>query len=99
MNVGFLKGFSVKNSDLDDLIGTRADLKVLAQHFDDLALPIPDWVTDKLKATEDEIKDRVKAERQATLKKLMSRREALLTRDEKRGKLDEEIANLTKMLE
>jgi hypothetical protein len=53
---------------------------------------IPDWIGEKLTEIDVEVKALVRAERLASIKKKKSQRAALMTNEEKRMKLDAEIA-------
>ena len=94
MDINALKNFQARSRGLDDLIGVRSDLKNLAMNYDDLKLGIPDWISTKLDELEMEVKSQVRAERQAELHKMKSRRAALMTADEKRQILDAQIAEM-----
>jgi hypothetical protein len=95
LNINSLKNLQARsNTSLDELIGARAELKILATNYDDLSLSIPEWIGSKLDEIETEIKSQVRSERLATLQKLKSRRSALMTADEKRQSIDAEILAL-----
>jgi len=99
MNVNTLKNLQIRTGmSLDEMIAARSDLKSLAANFDDLKLSIPEWIGNKLDEIESEVKNQVRAERMATLKKLESRRSALMTADEKRKSIDEEISQLKEQM-
>ncbi len=92
MDIRSLKNFQVHGNDVDELIAVEADLKTLAQTYAGRNLEIPEWVNEKLGAIDIEIKTLVRAERQAKIKKMKAQRSALMTPDEKRQRLDAEIA-------
>ena len=100
MNIDGLKNFKVKNNDVETLVGIRADLKSLAANFSDpdIQLEVPEWVGEKIEEVDVEIKALSKAQKQATLKMLKSRRAAAATLDEKRKSLDDQIAALEKSM-
>ena len=99
MNINALKNLQVRDGAvLDELVAARAELKILASNYDDLGVSIPDWIVEKLDQIEPEIKSQVKAELQATLKKLISSRSALRTADEKRADLDVQIQKLQDLI-
>jgi len=89
-----LKNFKVKNNTIEDLVAVRGDLKTLAANFNDMSLEVPEWLSEKITETELEIKSLTKAEKQAMLKKLKSQSSALMSRDEKRKAIEDQIAAL-----
>jgi hypothetical protein len=84
--------------ELEEMVSLRSMLKNIAANFEDLKLDIPSWISTKLQDVEVVIKDKVRAERSAALTKLRARRDALMTADEKRKKLDEDIASLEEVM-
>lgn len=92
MDIGRLRNFAVHDNDVDTLIAVDSQLKSLAGNYADRKLEIPDWVGEKLTEIDVEIKALVRAERLAKVKKMKSQRAALMTNEEKRMKLDAEIA-------
>ncbi len=94
MNLNALKNFVARNYSVEDLVAVRADLKTLAANFDDMSVAIPEWLTDKLTEVESEVKTQTKADKMAALKKLRSQEAALMTRDERREAIKNQIAEL-----
>ena len=94
MNINSLKNFVTRNVGIDEMVGARAELKSLAVNYDDLQLSVPEWISNKLSEVEMEISSQSRAEKLATLAKLRSRRSALMTTDEKRKAVDDQIASL-----
>ena len=84
---------------VEELILAKAQLKTIDEGYQELQLPTPDWVTDKLMETSQEISMRVKAELQRKLREMKARRSALRTADEKRKDLDTGIEELEKLLQ
>jgi hypothetical protein len=93
-NVEQLKSFKVKNNTIEDLIAVRGDLKNLAANFNDMSLEVPEWLSEKITEVEMEVKSLSKAEKLATLRKLKAQSSALMSRDEKRKAIDDQIAAL-----
>jgi len=93
-NVDSLKNFKVKNNTIEDLVAARGDLKTLAANFNDLSLEVPEWLSEKIAEVDLEVKSMSKAEKMATLKKLKAQSSALMSRDEKRKSIDDQIAAL-----
>ena len=94
MNINTLSNLNVQNTDLINLVGYRAELKLLDVSFQELSLDVPYWIGDKCREIEHHVELLVFSERQATLKKLQARRAALQTREEKSKSLDSEIEAL-----
>lgn len=94
MNINSLKNLTLRNVTLEEAMAARAELKLLATSYEENKITIPDWIGEKIIEIEKEIKDQVRSERLATLKKLEARRAALMTTDEKRKALDDEISML-----
>lgn len=92
MDIGRLRAFAVHDNDVDTLISVDSQLTILAGNYDARKLEIPDWIGEKLTEIDVEIKALVRAERLAKVKKMKSQRAALMTNEEKRMKLDAEIA-------
>jgi len=92
MYIDRLRGFVVHDNDVDTLIAVDSQLKALAGNYADRKLVIPDWIGEKLTEIDVEVKALVRAERLASIKKKKSQRAALMTNEEKRMKLDAEIA-------
>ena len=83
---------------VEELILMRSELQVIDVGYQELKLPTPEWVIDKLTAVNREIALRVQGELERRLKAAKARRAALRTADEKRRDLDSEIAELEGML-
>jgi hypothetical protein len=94
MNVVKLENFSVRNVSLEELVAVRSDLKTLANNYEDLKVDMPEWLPAKIEEVEREISSQTKTEKLARLKKLEARRASLMTADEKRKNVDDEIASL-----
>lgn len=93
-----LRNFLVDNYDVEDLLMVSNDLKAIDQGYQDLGLETPEWVTDKLGEVAREVTIRIRSDLQRQLRAAKARREALATRDEKREKLDAQIAALEKQV-
>jgi len=85
-------------SSVEELLLAKNQLKVIDDGYQDLKLPTPEWVTDRLSDTDREITIRVQAELKRRLRTAKARRSALRTADEKRKDLEAEIADLEKMV-
>jgi hypothetical protein len=98
MNAQQLLSLLVDDISIEDLILAKGDLKVLDAGFQELGIDTPEWVTDKLSLVSAEVVSRNKAELMRRLKAARARRMALATPDEKRSKLEQEIAALEQKL-
>jgi hypothetical protein len=83
---------------VDELILARRDLKALLDGYQEMGMDTPEWVEDKMLAVQAEIDVRIRADLQKRLKTAKARRAALATADEKRARLDTDIAELEKKL-
>lgn len=81
------------------LLLAKNQLKVIDDGYQELGLGTPEWVSEKQLEVTQEITSRVRAELQRKLKTARGRRTALATADEKRVRLDTEIAELEKKLQ
>ncbi len=84
----------VDGATIEDLYLAKGVLNMIDKGFQDDQIETPEWIMDKVTAINSEINSRNKAELQKKLKNAKARRAALATPDEKRSKLDEEIAIL-----
>lgn len=98
MNVRELKNMLTNEVQVEDLILAKVSLKILDGGFQESGVDTPDWILDKLQLIASEINNRNRADIQKQLKQAKARREAIATPDEKRGKLDAQIAELEKKL-
>lgn len=89
-----LEGTIVENVKLEELMIAKAQLQVIDAGYQELKIDTPDWVSEKLEEVSHEINARVRAELLRRLKAAKARRSSLLTADEKRRMLDDEIAEL-----
>lgn len=94
MNINALKNMSIRAIDLETAIGAMVELKTLASGYSDLQLETPTWIGDKIVEIDSEIKVQVRAERQAKLLKLKAQEAALMSRDERRAAIKDQIAEL-----
>ena len=94
MNALQIRNLNVPTADLDDLVLAKQTLALLDSGYQAATGETPEWVTDKLTALSTEIDSRVRDQLLKTLKTKQARRSALATPDEKRERLDAEIAAL-----
>lgn len=83
---------------VEELLLAKDQLKTIDDGYQELGLETPEWVSEKQLGVAQEITLRVKSELLRRLKTSRARRAALATADEKRVKLDTEIADLEKRL-
>lgn len=98
MKIAELKRTDVDVASLEDLVGVRSELKILATNYDDLGIDCPEWVSERLDMIEKEISFRTRAEKQAELKKLKAQAAALMSRDERKALLNDKIEKLENAL-
>lgn len=94
MLINQLKGFVADRLDLDELVSLYAFAGYMARTYEELTIKAPEWLPVKTKEVKREIERRTQDERERKLAELKARRAALATPDEKRTKLDAEIAAL-----
>lgn len=94
MYINALKGFVADRLDLDELVALYAFAGYMARTYDDLAVAVPSWLPAKTKEVKREIERRTADEKERKLAELKARRMAMATPDEKRARLDAEIAAL-----
>ena len=91
MNV---KTNNVKTLSIEDLIIGQALLQVMQDKIKENGHEVPSELATDIKAISSELDERLQADRERQLKVLEMRRLALSTIDEKRARLDTEIAAL-----
>lgn len=94
-----LENGNVETFALEDLFIAKNQLQVIDAGYQELKLAAPEWVTDRLGEISHEITSRVRAELQRKLKAAKARRSGLMTADEKRKMLDDEINELEAKLQ
>jgi hypothetical protein len=83
---------------VDDLVALHAAIKVTQDSYISLELTPPEWMAERLQAIGNEVKERSEAQTRATLAKLLARREALKSAQEKRTNVEAQIAALRAQL-
>lgn len=89
-----LENTAVDNVKLEELMLAKEQLRVIDSGYQELKMDTPEWVTDKFSEVTHEINSRVRAELMRRLKAAKARRSGLMTADERRKMLDDEIAEL-----
>ncbi len=89
-----LKRFDKDRISLDEAIELSAWARVVRVEFETMGAEVPDWFDQRSKELRREIHARQADQVDAQLTKLKSRRASLLTPDEKRRSIDEQIALL-----
>ena len=85
-------------ADINDLYLARGVLRMIDQGYQEEQIESPEYIVDKLNLISTEIRSRNKAELQKRLKLAKNRMETLQTRDERKSKLETEIAKLEEKL-
>jgi hypothetical protein len=84
--------------DFDDLAMAVIELENLRTGYSNLNLNVPDWLAQKLDEGKIELGARVRVQKQRKIAQLKIRRESLMTNDEKRASVEQEIEKLEKDL-
>jgi len=93
-----IKALDVRSASLEDLVLAHVTLGQVVSGYKDLGVEVPDGLTGLAKDIKREVDERVRSDKDRKLKTMKARRSALATPDEKRARLDEEIAALEKEL-
>jgi hypothetical protein len=88
----------VESFQVEELMLAREQFKLIDSGYQELKLPTPEWIMDKLGEINREITLRVRADLERQLKNAKARRAALATADEKRQLLDAQITALEETL-
>lgn len=89
-----IQHFDLWDTDFDDLCLFTAQLSVTLNQYDRLAFSVPEWLQERSTEVSRVLLERVKVQKLAELKRLRSRRETLLTTDEKRKQVEDLITKL-----
>lgn len=93
-----LRRFDCARMDMEELIELSSYTRALWLEFGYLGVPAPEWLETRTRELRREIVSRNQDALEARLRELKARREALAPAEEKRTKLDEEIAALEQKL-
>ena len=94
INFSNIKEMNVSNCLHEELIFSKALLRILKSEYESSELDVPAWIDINLKRIDVEIKSRKINKLEMRLKTAELRRAELATPEEKRKKLDEEIEEL-----
>jgi hypothetical protein len=94
MDINRLKKFDATSWDMEELVGVATDLNALSSMYSSLQIEPPEWIGDKISEVKIAVNALARAERQNKRKKLVLEKARLMTPDEKRKKIEEEIAAL-----
>jgi hypothetical protein len=89
-----LKNFRASSMDLEELVELSAKARLLETEFGTLGVDVPEWVGVQIASLRREVKSRNAESLANKLATLKARRAAIATPDEKRAKVDQEIAEL-----
>jgi hypothetical protein len=93
-----LRNFDANRMDIDDLVEMAAYGRMIQAECTAQGVREPEWLEPSLKSVRREIASREADRKEKTLRELKARRASLLTPEEKRGQLDQQIAALEKEL-
>lgn len=88
------RSFNVEVGDIDELIALSAFGNQLREEYKRLNLEEPEWLNDQLKAVTREVHKRTEDAREARVREIDARIDALATPEEKREKLRKERERL-----
>lgn len=88
----------IDSKNVEDLYLAKSALQAIDNGYQGDDLQSPEWVINGISSISREITSRNRIDLERRLKTLTARREGLATPDEKRKKLDEQIASLTAKL-
>lgn len=91
--------FDVCAAPLEDLKLFTVLLSNFVAGYATESLAVPEWMADKQREARRELTVRVRAEKERQVRQLRARMETLLTPEEQRAKMSEEITRLQKDLE
>ena len=97
-SIDALKTFSADRLSLDELLMLRATARVLRSEYGTQVIPAPEWLEDAERRLNRELYLRRQDELEKQLREARNARAAIATPDEKRGRLDDQIAALEKLL-
>jgi len=92
-----LKSLDLERMDLDDAVELLSVANLMHATYNTEQVDVPEWLDTSIRELKREIRTRQQDSRERRLKELKSRREALATTEEKRLKIDNEIAELEKL--
>lgn len=93
-----LKNFNVVANPVEEAVELYAFGTTVVAAYDKLQLKSPDWIAEKLKEVDVEVKRRARDEKVARLKAARARLDSLKSVDDRRKDLTAEIADLEKEL-
>lgn len=93
-----LRNLNLEVGDIDDMMAMYAFGQQVKATYNSFAMDAPEWLDANLALLHKEIASRVRGELEARLRKVVLRREALKTREEKRGDLEQEEQRLRERL-
>lgn len=93
-----LKKFDANRMDIDELVEMFTVANAMKSTYEAENLELPEWLGDATRELKNEIKTRQRDSMERRLRELKSRREAVATPEEKRNKLDQQIAALEESL-
>ncbi len=89
---------AISVDDFHDLVMAVIQLRVVSDGYSDLGIDEPQWLVEKIRDAESELKHRRRDAKERKLIELRMKREGLKSRDEKRGDTEEEIRKLEEEL-
>lgn len=93
-----IRQVNIAGIDFNEAIMHLAVLKLAKKEYEEMKLPAPDWVVEKLEALAREVNDRHRDYLESKLREVNRERNALRSREEKKAALDAEAEELRKAL-
>ncbi len=93
-----LRGLDVERTDLDEMVALSTFGRAMNAEYDRLAIPIPEWLEDRLTELDRETRLRRTDALEKKLKELKARKETLKTAEQKRTDVDSEMLKIEKAL-
>lgn len=89
-----LRQLNLARTETEELVALLTFANSMATTYGEHKLPTPEWLAENREALRREVTSRHRDMLESRLKEVRARREALATVEEKRGKLDDEEAQL-----
>ncbi len=89
---------AISVDDFHDLVLAVIQLRVVSDGYEDLGIDRPQWLVEKLRDAESDLKHRRRNAKERQLIELRMKRDGLKSLDEKRGDTEEEIRKLEEEL-
>lgn len=86
-----LRNFDADRTDLDEMVALSTFGRSMKVEYERLAMPIPEWIEDRTRTLDSEIRSQRRDALEKKVKELQSRKDALKTAEQKRQDVDAEL--------